>query len=711
MYEGVNHDGELVFGLDIGTRNIVGTVGYMKDKRFHIVVQECLEHETRAMLDGQIHDIGRVGERIKEMKQDLDKELDEPIEKVCIAAAGRVLRTVEVEICKVFDEETMVSKDHIHALELFGVDKAQRELTSINDTTYKFYSVGYSVVYYMINGDCIGNLEGHKANQISARIIVTFLPEDVIDGLYSAVNYAGLEVANLTLEPIAAINVAIPENFRMLNIALVDVGAGTSDISITRDGSIVAYGMIPYAGDEITELIAQHYLVDFNTAEQIKRESTSQEIIEYKDIMMLPHQVEAKQVWELVEPVVDQMAEAVGERIIELNGDKPVSAVFIVGGGGKIHGFTDKLADKLGIIRERVALRGEEVLGKVDYDNRQVEKDPLLVTPIGICLNYYEQKNNFIYITFNGEEMKLYDNSKLTLFDAAVQAGFPNEKLFPQKGRSITYIINGKKRIVRGEIGESAVITKNGEIASLSASLENNSTIVIQPSTVGKAARITLDNIDEFRGAPLSFDLNGQKVSCPKMAEVNGQLQPEGYYVQDGDLIEMRSYYTISQILVFFDIDSNSIRRLVVNNKVANLETFVYNNFAVEIDFSQESSEVSVPKEQNMSTQRWESSVEEDKELENKSNDQLNGTTKRETIKETQFLKSTNSIHSIDVVCNGVSITLTGKTNYVFVDVLDYVHFDSTLAKTKSIVTKINDREASFTTELHKGDKVELYWQ
>lgn len=55
-------------------------------------------------------------------------------------------------------------------------------------------------------------------------------------------------MVNLTLEPIAAIQVAIPEMYRMLNIALVDVGAGTSDISVTRDGSIIAYGMIPIAG-------------------------------------------------------------------------------------------------------------------------------------------------------------------------------------------------------------------------------------------------------------------------------------------------------------------------------------------------------------------------------------------------------------------------------------------------------------------------------
>ena len=111
-------------------------------------------------------------------------------------------------------------------------------------------------------GYTIGNLEGHKSKTFGAYLIATFLPEDVVNGLYKAVGVAGLEVVNLTLEPIAAIQVAIPEMYRMLNIALVDVGAGTSDISVTRDGSIIAYGMIPIAGDSLTEVVAKHCLVD-----------------------------------------------------------------------------------------------------------------------------------------------------------------------------------------------------------------------------------------------------------------------------------------------------------------------------------------------------------------------------------------------------------------------------------------------------------------
>ena len=229
-----------VFGLDIGTRNIVGTVGYLtEDDEFNVVAQCVRQHETRAMLDGQIHDIGRVARTISVVKAELEEQIGEPLTDVCIAAAGRVLKTVTTHVEYEYAEETVVSAEDIHTLNLLGIESAQDKLKEQNDTRYKFYCVGYSVMKYYLNDDLFISIEGHKANKIGEDVIVTFLPEDVVDGLYSAVGQAGLTVANMTLEPIAAINVAIPENFRMLNIALVDVGAGTSDISITREGSII----------------------------------------------------------------------------------------------------------------------------------------------------------------------------------------------------------------------------------------------------------------------------------------------------------------------------------------------------------------------------------------------------------------------------------------------------------------------------------------
>ena len=311
-----------VFGLDIGTRNVVGTVGYREDEHSFIVVAQCImEHETRAMIDGQIHDIGRVGKTIAKVKEQLEAQMKQPLTEVCIAAAGRVLKTITVNVEYEYPEETVVTNEDVHTLDLLGIEKAQGLLKEQNDTKYKFYCVGYTVVKYYLNDEIFSNVVGHKADKISEDIIVTFLPEDVVDGLYSAVNLAGLTVANLTLEPIAAINVAIPEAFRMLNIALVDIGAGTSDISVTKDGSIIAYGMIPLAGDELTDLIVQNYLVDFKTAEQIKLASGSGEPITYKDIMLIEHTIPAEEVWELTAPVVDRMTSAVATKIKELNGD------------------------------------------------------------------------------------------------------------------------------------------------------------------------------------------------------------------------------------------------------------------------------------------------------------------------------------------------------------------------------------------------------
>ena len=347
MSETMKLPGQLVFGLDIGTRSIVGTVGYRTGEHFHVVAQCIREHETRAMLDGQIHDIHKVGTTISEVKRNLEEKTGRNFTDVCIAAAGRVLRTMTTNVEYEFPADKEVNGEDIYALDSMGVEKAYEEFLKTDNTEMKFYCVGYSVVRYYLNHYPIGNLEGHKAKHIGADVIATFLPDDVVDGLYKAVGLAGLEVANLTLEPIAAIQVAIPEMYRMLNIALVDVGAGTSDISITNDGSIIAYGMIPIAGDALTEVIAKHCLVDFKTAEQIKREAGEKETIEYKDIMGLSQTISREKVLEVAAPVIKDMTKQVADKIKELNGNKSVSAAFVVGGGGKLPGYTDELASQL----------------------------------------------------------------------------------------------------------------------------------------------------------------------------------------------------------------------------------------------------------------------------------------------------------------------------------------------------------------------------
>ena len=737
-----------VFGLDIGTRNVVGTVGYQTDdKEFVVTAQYVREHETRAMLDGQIHDIGRVAKTIKEVKDELEKQTGQPLEEVCIAAAGRVLKTVTTHVEYEYAQESVVTGEDVHTLNLLGIEKAQEALKEVNDTSYKFYCVGYSTVKFFLNDEVFISLEGHKANKIGEDIIVTFLPEDVVDGLYAAVGQAGLSVANMTLEPIAAINVAIPENYRMLNIALVDVGAGTSDISITRDGSIIAYGMIPHAGDEMTEVIVQHFLVDFNMAESIKLQSTTSDTVTYKDIMSIEHTIPAQDVWDVAAPVVDNIAQEVSAKIRELNGDKTVSACFVVGGGGKIHGFTEKLAEDLDLPEERVALRGEEVLGDVTFEQEDIKKDPLLVTPIGICLNYYDQRNNFIMVRFNGERIKLYDNNRLTIVDAALQAGFSNDELFPKRGTPINFMVNGVARLVRGEAGEGAVVTMNGKPASINTPLEPNSEIVIEPSTAGEAAEYKISQLDEYNHSVITFIINGRKVSCPRFVQVNGRLEPEDYSIRENDVIETRNYYTVRQIAQFMDLVIDTDQMIFVNNEEADLDTLVYENFSVEwktdeydvarIDNNNyndtqesDSDDASVLAEQDANSTESDNTVTRTSEqMMNQVLDELHDEFAKEAeasavpeneLPENELPKNDiqeeiheedSSENTVTVIVNGEPVELSGKDTYIFVDIFTHISFDLQAGKGRAIATVINGRDARFSEELHEGDKIELYWK
>lgn len=711
----------LVFGLDIGTRSVVGTVGYVQNEEFYVVAQYVKEHDTRAMLDGQIHDIGKVGDTIKEVKKQLERQIDRPLKEVCIAAAGRVLKTITTEAEMEFSENTLITGEIIHSMDLLGVERAHEKISQTERDKMRFFCVGYSVVRYYLDGYPMNNLENHRAEKISEELIATFLPEEVVNSLYMAVNLAGLEVANLTLEPIAAIQVAIPEMYRMLNIALVDVGAGTSDISITRDSSIIAYGMIPYAGDELTEIIAKEFLVDFKTAESIKIGAGEGDTVTFKDIMGLEMTVPSTKVQELVEPMVEKITSSVAEKIIELNSGKPVSAVFVVGGGGKFPGFTENLAKELELADARVALRGEEVLQQVHFYQEEIKKDPLLVTPIGICLNFYEQKNHFIMVQFNEERIKLYNNAHLTLVDAAMQAKFPNEDLFPKRGKELNFTVNGVSRMQRGELGEAAEITINGHNASLNTPIQANDKIVIKPSTPGKAAQLMIEELPEYKGV-IHVKINGKNVECPKYVEVNGELVSNFYEIKEKDAIVNLDYYTLKQVLDFLDVIPEYDMEFLVNNKIADLEEKVYDNFSVdwkkrqaqavtdtyekplkeresgEEEQPEETAQIEVPKSR-FSERQMVNPIEKQEQEDKK------------RLEEAEKAKGPEEIRTIQVTFNGSPVALTGKTSYVFVDVFDFVTFNLKNIPGKRIVTKLNGQNALYMNPLYSGDVIEVFWE
>ena len=719
----------VVFGLDIGTRSVVGTVGYMMEDRFYVVAQKARGHETRAMLDGQIHDIGKVASTIRVIKQELEQETGIDLTDVCIAAAGRVLRTVQTSYEESYEEEKNITEEDIYNIESKAVEKAYGEFLASGKADVKFFLVGYTVKHYYMNGYKIANLEGHTVEKVALDLIATFLPQDVVDGLYRACERAGLNVANLTLEPIAAIRVAIPESYRMLNLALIDVGAGTSDICVTDEGTIIAYGMIPEAGDHLTETIAQKCLVDFNTADQIKIDASQNETVVYHDIMGLEKKITQQEIGEMLNPQVEAMADHVVDMIKELNGDSAVQAVFVVGGGGRIPGYTEAIAKRMNIAEERVALRGEEVMKNIVFpQDDEIAHDSLIVTPIGICLSYYAESNNFVFVSFNGVQTKIYDNGRLAIVDAAMQAQFPNEDLFPKRGQELKFTVNGEPRTVRGVPGEAAVIRLNGKPADIHSRIHKGDIIEVEPSTMGDAGAMRIESLAEYVSR-FNVNVGGKTVAVSRFATVGGEPATAYYDIKPGDEVKVLDYDTAEQIAQLLDIPLGPDTVIYVNNERAERDTPVYENFKIEFKQPEEvimDSYRDFPDAEEVAQrieEEGEDYTEPDTyaslyadEEEDEDDDAyvppVQGTATAGGLRGPgQGFGKKEISRPLHVVVNDHPVILTGKAEYVFVDIFDFIDFDLSKPEGRAIVTQVNGREPDYMQKLNPNDKIEVFWK
>lgn len=514
---------DLIFALDIGTRSVVGVVMQQTARGLEIVATETLEHRQRSMIDGQIHDVELVSEAVSKVKQSIEERIGRTLDQVAVAAAGRALRTVRTGITSQTDEYREITKEDVLRIEMQAVQEAQQQLVQEERESdgVDYHCVGYSVINYELDGYRIGNLSGQKGRIIGVEIIVTFLPRVVVDSLFAVLHRAGLEMLSLTLEPIAASTVVVPPSMRQLNIALVDIGAGTSDIALTSDGAVVGYGMVPTAGDEITERLCHHYLLDFNQAEELKRKVHDHEEVEFADVLGISHRLPKGEVIKVMDEAITNLAGQISEQIINLN-QKPPQAVICIGGGSLTPLLQDRLAENLGLTRQRVAIRGREAIAEVF--GAQSLMGPEAVTPIGIAVTAHEKRGlGFATVNVNGRPCRLFEINRGTVADALLAAGINMKKLQPRLGLAITVVVNGELNIIKGERGTPANIVLNGQAATLDTAIKHNDVIEIREAVDGRHASGAIADVVPVI-PPLKIFVNDNETYIKPVITMNDEL-------------------------------------------------------------------------------------------------------------------------------------------------------------------------------------------
>ncbi|MFT5871720.1 MAG: cell division protein FtsA [Clostridium sp.] len=655
------HSEELIFALDIGTRSIIGTVGKVIEKKFQVIAESYIEHEERAMIDGQIHDIQAVASGVKKVKKELEGSLNVTLTKVAIAAAGRFLRTTEVKSEIEIEEDKEIDREVVRSLELTAVKMAEEEVNK--STKGKLYCVGYSVKNYYLNGYIISNLNSHKGEKIAVEIIATFLPRSVVDSLYAVMSKASLEVVSLTLEPIAAMEAAVPQNLRLLNLALVDIGAGTSDIAISSKDSISAYGMVPMAGDEVTEIIAQAYLVDFNTAEKIKKECGGEDKIKYIDVLGFENVIEPEEVLKAINPAVIKISEEIGNRIIELNGGKAPNAVFLVGGGAHTPFIKENIAKILNLPVQRVAIKGREAVVECICDSNL---GSIGVTVLGIALISIKRLgNDFIDVTINDKIISLFNAHKHTIMDVMVQEGINPKILIGKNGRNIRFVVDGIKRVAFGTLAKGAEIRINNLVGNVDSEVKEGDVIEIDFCVDGKNAQPTvMDFVKNIQA--VSFYLEGKIHNIEPVPFINGVRSLINDIIKENDDVKIEIPTTMHEYAKYFG-DSVQGSTFKMDNKELTSDYVIqegdriYNVYAKDENIP--------PKDEH-----------------------------------------TKHILEIVVEVNKKNVNLKNKEKYIFVDIFDYVDFDLSISKGKLILL-LNGIKANYNGPLNNGDVIQMYWE
>ena len=286
------------------------------------------------------------------------------------------------------------------------------------------------------------------------------------------------------------------------------------------------------------------------------------------------------------------------------------------------------------------------------------------------------------------------------MIDAAIGASFDRSSLFPRRGEELHYTVNGKNRVSKGEYGESAVITVNGENVDLNYAIKANDNIVMKESTQGRPASQKIRDLVDYHGR-ITVSVDGQKLNLVKPVSVNGQEQDADYDIRNDDEITIAQYYTYEQMCDYLKLNSKQL--LAMNGEKVAADAVFYDGAELEIQLKET---VETPAEQSAAEPEKEE-IPSKTETVQVFKDMVEQAAKEEKSEEEPEEKQ----GEIVVIANQKPIVLKGKDSYQFVDIFDYIDFDTRTMKGKGIVTLVNGENAQYTQELKNGDKVEIFWK
>ncbi len=383
---------KLAVGLDIGTTKIVAMLG-TKNEYDKLEIVGIGKSKSQGVHRGVVNNITQTIQSIQSATQEAEAVSGKKIESVVVGIAGQHIRSLQHS-----DYITRTNPDAV-------IDEA--DVDRLKNQVFKLVMLpGEEIIHvlpqeYKVDGQAeIKEPIGMYGGRLEANFHVVVGQVSSIRNIMRCVKSAGLDFGGITLEPLASADAVLSQEEKEAGVALIDIGGGTTDLAIFKDGIIRHTAVIPFGGNVITEDIKEGCSIIEKQAELLKIKFGSAWPGENKDNEIVsipglrgrePKEITLKNLSKIIHARVQEIVEQVYAEIKNYGHEeqkkKLIAGIVLTGGGSQLK-HLKQLVEYITGMDTRIGYPNEHLAGDTD----KTMTSPLFATAVGLVMNAAENQ-------------------------------------------------------------------------------------------------------------------------------------------------------------------------------------------------------------------------------------------------------------------------------------------------------------------------------
>src|SRR5690554_2331811 len=380
-------ENNIAVGLDIGTTKIVAMIG-RKNEYGKVEILGIGKSKSLGVHRGVVNNITQTIQSIQLAAQEAEAASEFKIENVTVGIAGQHIRSLQHS-----DYITRPNSDLV-------IDEEDIERL-INQVHKLVMLPGEEIIHvlpqeYKVDGQAeIKEPVGMYGGRLEANFHVVVGQVSSIRNVGRCIKSAGLNLEGITLEPLASANAVLSREEKEAGVALIDIGGGTTDLAVFKDGIIRHTAVIPFGGNVITEDIKEGCSIIEKQAELLKIKFGSAWPGENKDNEIVsipglrgrePKEITLKNLSKIIHARVVEIIEQVYVEIKNYGHEeqkkKLIAGIVLTGGGAQLK-HLKQLVEYITGMDTRIGFPNEHLAGDSDDDIAS----PLYATAVGLVMD------------------------------------------------------------------------------------------------------------------------------------------------------------------------------------------------------------------------------------------------------------------------------------------------------------------------------------